>query len=221
MFDRQPFRGLPKYTPEETIARARKFRDLARTRRTIRDYSDKPIDREVIELCIEAAGTAPSGANQQPWHFAVVSDSSTKSAIREAAEAEEVKFYSDRAPQEWLDAVQPLGVDHQKPFLEIAPYLIVVFRRTYEELTDGSKRKQYYPTESVGIATGMLITALHQCGLATLTHTPSPMAFLNQILERPKNETPFVLLVVGYPSEDATVPKITKKSLHEIASFVE
>lgn len=221
MFDRQPFRGLPKYTPEETLARARKFRDLARTRRTIRDYSDKPIDREVIELCIEAAGTAPSGANQQPWHFAVVSDSSTKSAIREAAEAEEVKFYSDRAPQEWLDAVQPLGVDHQKPFLEIAPYLIVVFRRTYEESTDGSKRKQYYPTESVGIATGMLITALHQCGLATLTHTPSPMAFLNQILERPKNETPFVLLVVGYPSEDATVPKITKKSLHEIASFVE
>lgn len=221
MLERQPFRGLPTYSPSETAARARQFLDLTKTRRTIRDFSSRPIDREVIKLCIQAAGTAPSGANQQPWHFAVVSDSQTKAKIRAAAEAEEYQFYAERAPQAWLDAVRPLGVDHHKPFLEIAPYLIIVFRRTRDQAPDGTNVKQYYPTESVGIATGMLITALHHCGLATLTHTPSPMSFLNEIVDRPKNESPFVLLVVGYPADDATVPVIEKKTLSEIASFID
>ena len=221
MLKQHPFDGLPKYSPSETVARARQFLDFARTRRTIRDFSSRPIEREVIELCIQAAGTAPSGANQQPWHFAVVSDSQTKSRIRSAAEAEEQKFYTERAPQAWLDAVRPLGVDYHKPFLEIAPHLIIVFRRTYDQAQDGTKGKQYYSTESVGIATGMLITALHHCGLATLTHTPSPMAFLNEIVKRPNNESPFVLLVVGYPTNDATVPAIKKKTLSEIASFID
>lgn len=221
MLKRQPFDGLPRYSSSETADRARQFLEFAKTRRTIRDFSSRLIDREVIELCIRAAGSAPSGANQQPWHFAVVSDSETKSKIRSAAEEEEQSFYAERAPQAWLDAVRPLGVDHHKPFLEIAPYLIIIFRRTYDQAQDGTKGKQYYSTESVGIATGMLITALHHCGLATLTHTPSPMAFLNEIVKRPKNESPFVLLVVGYPANDATVPAIEKKTLSEIASFIE
>lgn len=221
MFERQPFGGLPEYSSSETVARARQFLKVAQTRRTIRDFSSRPIDREVIALCIQAAGTAPSGANQQPWHFAVVSNPKTKSKIRSAAEAEEHRFYTERAPQAWLDAVRPLGVDDHKPFLEIAPYLIIVFRRTYDQARDGAKVKQYYSTESVGMATGILITALHHCGLATLTHTPSPMSFLNEIVKRPKNETPFALLVVGYPADDATVPVIKKKTLSEIASFTE
>ena len=155
----------------------------------------------------------------QPWHFAVVESAEIKSKIREAAEEEEREFYGGRAPQEWLDALAPLGTDDSKPFLEIAPYLIVVFAKAYEIGPEGQKVKNYYSTESVGIATGMLITALHESGLATLTHTPSPMKFLNEILERPANERPFVVLVVGYPADDARVPVITKKPLNEIATF--
>ena len=221
MLERQTYLGHPQYSADETVNRARRFYEVLRLRRSVRDFSDRPVARETIQWCIRAAGTAPSGANQQPWFFAVVSNSETKAQIREAAEQEEYRFYHERAPQAWLDAVVPLGGDHQKPFLEIAPYLIIVFRRTHEIRQDASKGKQYYSTESVGIATGMLITALHQCGLATLTHTPSPMAFLNEIVDRPKNETPFVLLVVGYPADDATVPVISKKELSEISSFMD
>ena len=167
-----------------------------------------------------AAGSAPSGANSQPWHFVVVSHAATRHEIRVEAEKEEHEFYASRAPQEWLDALAPLGTDASKPFLEIAPYLIAIFAESYGQLPDGRKVKHYYVTESVGIATGMLITALHHSGLATLTHTPSPMNFLNRILNRPENERPFLLLVVGYPAENCVVPEITKKTLAEIATFI-
>ncbi len=170
---------------------------------------------------LEAASTAPSGANLQPWHFAVVSGPETKKKIREAAEAEEREFYTHRASEEWLEALAPLGTNDQKPFLEKAPYLIAVFLQKFGELPDGRKVKHYYPAESTGLATGMLITALHRAGLATLTHTPSPMKFLNEILGRPKSERPFLLLVVGYPADDARVPDIKRKSLEEIASFID
>jgi nitroreductase len=191
-----------------------------RRRRTVREFSDRPVPRSVIEACLRTAGTAPSGANQQPWHFVAVSDPAVKSHIRQAAEAEEREFYERRASQEWLDALAPLGTDAHKPFLEIAPYLIAIFAQTYGMGADGGKIKHYYVTESVGIATGLLIAALHHAGLATLTHTPSPMGFLNEILGRPANERPFLLLVVGYPAENAQVPAITKKALEEIATFV-
>ena len=175
---------------------------------------------EIIETGIRAAGTAPNGANMQPWHFVVVSDPAIKHRIREAAEAEEREFYSERAPQEWLEALAPLGTDEHKPFLESAPYLIAIFVETYGLLPDGRKVKHYYAHESVGIAAGILITALHHAGLATLTHTPSPMNFLNQILDRPANEKPFLLLVAGYPADGARVPVIRKKPLEEIATFL-
>ena len=167
-----------------------------------------------------AAGSAPSGANLQPWRFVVISDAAIKHEIRTEAEKEEQEFYTSRAPQEWLDALAPLGTDASKTFLEIAPYLIAIFAESYGQLSDGRKVKHYYVTESVGIATGMLITALHHSGLATLTHTPSPMNFLNRILNRPENERPFLLLVVGYPAEDCVVPEITKKTIDEIATFI-
>jgi nitroreductase len=201
-------------------ARASTFYDEMRRRRTVREFSDRPVPRSVIEACLRTAGTAPSGANQQPWHFVAVSDPAVKSHIRQAAEAEEREFYERRASQEWLDALAPLGTDAHKPFLEIAPYLIAIFAQTYGMGADGGKIKHYYVTESVGIATGLLIAALHHAGLATLTHTPSPMGFLNEILGRPANERPFLLLVVGYPAENAQVPAITKKALEEIATFV-
>lgn len=200
------------------IQRSKEFYDQIKRRRTVRDFTDQPVPREIIDNCILAAGTAPNGANQQPWHFAVVSNPEVKSKIREAAEEEEREFYNGRAPDVWLDALAPLGTDEHKPFLEIAPYLIVIFGKSHDIDEDGSKIKNYYANESVGIATGMLVTALHHCGLATLTHTPSPMKFLNEILERPSNERPFVLLVTGYPTENAQVPVITKKSLAEISS---
>jgi nitroreductase len=200
--------------------RAKTFREEMQRRRTIRTFSNRPVPREIIEECLRAAGTAPNGANMQPWHFVVVSDPTVKKQIREAAETEEREFYKRRAPEEWLEALAPLGTDWQKPFLEEAPYLIVVFGITNTILPDGTKRKNYYVTESVGIATGMLITALHHSGLASLTHTPSPMAFLNKILKRPANERPFLVLVVGYPAEGTTVPNISKKSLDEIATFI-
>ncbi|MDX1392951.1 MAG: nitroreductase family protein [Gemmatimonadota bacterium] len=201
-------------------ARAEAFRDEVRRRRTVRHFSDEPVPPGVVEACLEAAGTAPNGANRQPWHFVVVTDPAVKSRIREAAEDEERDFYENRAPPEWLEALRHLGTDEHKPFLERAPVLIAVFAESYEVAPDGERHKNYYVTESVGIATGILITGLHTAGLATLTHTPSPMGFLNDILGRPANERPFLLLVVGYPAEDAHVPDITKKPLEEIASFI-
>lgn len=211
------FRGCPA---EESRARSRAFHDMMRARRTVRQFSDRPIDREVIEQCLLAAGSAPSGANLQPWQFVVVADPEIKRRIRDGAEQEEREFYAGRAPQEWLEALAPLGTDANKPFLETAPYLIAIFAQSYGLLPDGRKVKNYYVQESVGIATGMLITAIHHAGLASLTHTPSPMGFLNGILGRPANERPFLLLVVGHPAEDAQVPDIGKKPLGEIATFV-
>jgi len=190
-------------------------------RRTVREFSDRPVPKDIIETALAAAGTAPSGANLQPWHFVVVSGPETKRRIREAAEAEEREFYDHRASKEWLEALQPLGTDSDKPFLETAPYLIAVFLQKFGELPDGRKVKHYYPVESTGLATGILITALHHAGLATLTHTPSPMKFLNEILGRPKSERPFLLLVVGYPAQDARVPDIERKPLEAFTSFVE
>ena len=185
----------------------------------MREYSDRPIPRELIEECIRAAGTAPSGANHQPWHFVAVSDPEVKARIRVAAEREERAFYHGGAPREWLDALAALGTDEHKPFLETAPYLIAIFAERYMLRADGAKVRNYYVQESVGIATGILITGLHHAGLATLTHTPSPMNFLNEILGRPSNERPFLLLVAGYPAENARVPAITRKPLEAIATF--
>lgn len=210
-----------EYPPDQMRERAERFHAEIRRRRSVRDFSDRPVPRAVIETCLRAAGTAPSGANLQPWHFVVVSDPAVKRRIRQAAETEEAQFYSSRAPQAWLDALEPLNTDLHKPFLETAPYLIAVFAQAYGLNPDGRKVKHYYVQESVGIATGFLITALHFAGLATLTHTPSPMSFLNDILDRPKHERPFLLLVVGYPFENARVPAhaMNKKPLDEIATF--
>ncbi len=204
---------------EEMIATSRTFYLDMKRRRSVREFSDRPVPDEVIVNAILAAGTAPSGANQQPWHFVVVSNPETKREIREAAEKEERAFYQGRAPDEWLRALQPLGTDENKPFLEIAPCLIVVFLKKTTADEKGIEHKNYYPTESVGIATGILITALHLSGLATLTHTPSPMKFLNKILGRPDSERPFLILVTGYPSSEAFVPTISKYQLNQIATF--
>lgn len=209
-----------EYPQDEMRQRAGDFYADVKRRRTVRDYSGRPVPREIIEDCLRAAGTAPNGANMQPWHFVVVSDSDIKRRIREAAEEEERNFYNERAPEEWLEALAPLGTDWRKPFLESAPYLIAIFAQSYGLTESGKKVKNYYVQESVGIATGILITALHHAGLVTLTHTPSPMGFLSKILGRPSNERPYLLLVVGYPEKDAKVPIISKKALKEIASFV-
>lgn len=214
-----PLPDYIEYPAAEMAARAAAFYRDMRRRRSVRAFSNRPVPRPVIEDCLRAAGTAPSGANFQPWHFVVVASPDLKQAIRDAAEAEEREFYTRRAPQDWLDALAPLGTDAQKPFLTLAPYLIAIFAQPYEPLPDGTKRKHYYVTESVGIATGILITALHQAGLATLTHTPSPMNFLNTLLDRPAHERPFLLLVTGYPADDARVPVIEKKPLDAIATF--
>lgn len=203
------------------VSRARGFYELASRRRTVRDFSDKPVPREVIEYCIRAACTAPSGANQQPWFFVAISEGSVKSRIREAAEQEEREFYEHRAPEEWLMALAPIGTDANKPFLETAPWLIAIFVQKHGIAPDGGTVKHYYAHESTGIATGLLILALHQCGLATLTHTPSPMRFLNNILGRPAHESPFLLLVVGHPAPHATVPDLHRKPAREVVSFVE
>lgn len=219
-----PTVALPDYQEypiDEMRRRVNDFYTDIDRRRTIRDFSDRPVPRDIIETALKAASTAPSGANLQPWHFAVVSGPETKRKIRLAAEAEEREFYNHRASEEWLAALQPLGTNDQKPFLETAPYLIAVFLQKFGELPDGRKVKHYYPTESTGLAAGILITALHTAGLATLTHTPSPMKFLNEILGRPKSERPFLLLVVGYPADDARVPDIRRKSLEEVASFID
>jgi len=208
------------YPPEESAERARAFYEAIARRRTVRDYSDEPVARAVIEDAIRAAGTAPSGAHHQPWHFVAISDAAIKHEIRVAAEEEEQKFYGGRAGDTWLNAIAHLGTDEHKPFLETAPWLIAIFAERTGKHPDGSPRKNYYVAESVGIATGFLIAALHDAGLATLTHTPSPMNFLNGICGRPENEKPFLLLVAGYPAEGCKVPNITRKELDEIASFV-
>ena len=216
-----PLDSYREYPIEEMRDRIEAFYADIDRRRTVREFSDRPVSRDIIETALKAANTAPSGANLQPWHFAVVSGAETKKKIREAAEVEEREFYEHRASEEWLAALEPLGTDEHKPFLETAPYLIAVFLQKYGELPDGRKVKHYYPAESTGLATGMLITALHRAGLATLTHTPSPMKFLNEILGRPKSERPFLLLVVGYPADDARVPDIQRKGLDEFTSWVE
>ncbi len=215
-----PHPDYREYPVEEMKRRAAAFHADIRRRRTVRDFSDRPVPRAVIEDCLRAAGTAPNGANMQPWHFVVVSDPGIKRKIRVEAEKEEHEFYNGKATQEWLDALAPLGTDERKPFLETAPYLIVVFSQIHGLLPDGRKVRHYYAPESVGIACGFLIAAVHQAGLASLTHTPSPMGFLNTILDRPANERPFLILVVGYPAADAKVPAITKKPLGEIATFL-
>jgi nitroreductase len=207
------------YPDDEMLRRAAAFGDELRRRRTVRDFARRPLPDGVVEAALRAAGSAPSGANLQPWHFVVVRDPGLERRLREAAEAEEREFYRHRAPAEWLEALAPLGTDEHKPFLEIAPCLIAIFAERYGVTPSGRRVKHYYVQESVGIATGFLIAALHHAGLATLTHTPSPMAFLNRILDRPANETPYLLLVVGYPADDARVPVIGKKGLDEIATF--
>lgn len=215
-----PLTSFVEHPPAEMAARAREFYDEIKRRRTVREFSSREVPREVIEHCLRAAGTAPSGANLQPWHFVVVSDPGVKKKIREAAEVEEREFYTSKAPPDWLAALAPLGTDEHKPYLEAAPYLIAVFAQNYALLPDGAKVKNYYVTESVGIALGFLIAALHHAGLATLTHTPSPMGFLSTVLGRPANERAYLLLVVGYPGPDARVPDISKKPLDEIATFI-
>lgn len=215
----QPLQFI-EYPPEEMVQRSINFHEEMQRRRTVRHFSDRPVPRVVIEHCLRTAGTAPNGANLQPWQFVVVSDPQVKQKIRVEAEKEEAEFYQRRAPQEWLDALAPLGTDEHKPFLETAPYLIAIFGKNFSTLPDGRKVKNYYVNESVGIATGFLIAALHHAGLVSLTHTPSPMGFLNNILNRPSDEKPFLLLVTGYPESDARVPVIEKKPLTEIATFI-
>jgi nitroreductase len=200
--------------------RAGEFYAEMKRRRSVRDFSDRPVPQDILEDCLRAAGTAPNGANLQPWHFVAISDPAIKHQIRLAAEEVERQFYLQKAPQEWLDALEPLGTDFSKPFLEQAPYLIAIFAQSYGLAADGTQVSHYYVQESVGIATGFLIAALHHAGLACLTYTPSPMRFLNTILDRPTNEKPFLILVVGYPAEDAKVPDIEKKPLDEIATFI-
>lgn len=206
--------------PEEMQKRAEEFYNLIRKRRTVREFSENPVPDGIIENCILAAGTAPNGANKQPWHFVVVKDAEIKKSIREAAEEEEREFYNKRAPEDWLEDLVPFRTNEHKPFLEKAPVLIGIFSQSFHVTETGKKEKHYYVKESVGIATGMLITALHNSGLATLTHTPSPMGFMNKIMNRPAHEKAFLLLVVGYPADGVQVPDITKKKLNEIATFL-
>jgi nitroreductase len=216
-----PLTTYREYSLDEMKDRIKKFRDDMLRRRTVRQFSSRSVPREVIEDCLRIAGAAPSGANQQPWHFVVVSDPKMKHQIREAAEKEEYDFYHGRAPEEWLEALARLGTDEHKPYFETAPYLIAIFAQPYGLTPEGNKVKNYYVMESVGIAAGMLITAVHMAGLVSLTYTPSPMGFLNKLLDRPTDEKAFLLLVVGYPGEGARVPDISKKTLKEIATFVD
>lgn len=211
---------LPIVEPEEIIDRLQRDLEIAQSRRTVRHFSTEPVPQEAIELALLIAGTAPSGAHRQPWHFVAISNPELKARIREAVEAEERDFYERRAPKEWLDALAPLGTDFVKTHITDAPWVIVVFRRDYDVLEDGTKLKNYYMTESVGISVGFLIQALHRAGLATLTHTPAPMTILRDLCGRPMNEKPFVLMPVGYPSEQAQVPDLKRKCLKEIAEFI-
>ncbi len=209
-----------EYSESKMRSRSESFLNEIVTRRTIREFSDRIVPIDIINNCIKTAASAPSGANKQPWQFVVVKDSGIKTKIREAAEKEEKEFYGHRATKEWLEDLNQFGTDWHKPFLEIAPYLIVIFRKIYDLEDDGTQRKNYYVNESVGIASGFLLAALHHAGLATLTHTPSPMNFLGEILNRPKNEKAFLLIPVGYPAKDAEVPDISKKPFNEISKIV-
>lgn len=208
-----------KYSPENMLKRSKDFYEEIKLRKSVRTFSEEEIPGEIIDNCIKAAGTAPNGANLQPWHFVVVKDKEVKRKIRETAEKEEYEFYHGKASDEWLNALEHLGTNEQKPFLEKASYLIVVFEKKYKEPSEG-KIKYYYTKESVGIATGILITALHHAGIATLIHTPGSMNFLSDILERPSNEKPFLILVAGYPDKNTVVPDISKKSLSEITTYI-
>lgn len=221
-YDPIPLPDRRCFSEEEMKSRSRAFYEEIKMRHTTREFSDQPVPQEVIENCLKAAGTAPSGANHQPWHFCVVENPAIKKKVREAAEEEERAFYGGKAAEEWLAALEPLGTDTNKPFLETAPYLIVVFAERFGRLEGGETYKNYYVNESVGIATGFLINALHNVGLATLTHTPNPMKFLNEVCGRPDNEKAFLILVTGYPAEDAVIPSKSqiKKSLKEMASFL-
>ena len=218
----EPLPEFREYPPPEMIDRAEGFLAEMRRRRTVRDFDPRLVPRQVSEACLRAAGTAPSGANQQPWFFSVITDPTHKRRVREAAEIEERSFYQERAPQEWLDALAPLGTDWNKPFLEEAPVLIAIFAQKYGVRPDGERFSHYYVPESVGIASGFLIAALHHAGLATLTHTPNPMSFLNKLCGRPASEKPVILLVVGYPKADCKVPVHggLKKPLDQIASWL-
>jgi nitroreductase len=216
-----PLKSYRELPPDVMQQRVDEFEELLQRRRTVRQFSDRPVPRSIIEKCLLAAGTAPSGAHQQPWHFVAVSDPATKAKIRIAAEEEERNFYHRRAPKEWLDALRPLGTDEHKPYLETAPWLIAVFLKRYERLPDGTKVKHYYTDESVGIAMGFMIAAVHSAGLVSLTHTPNPMSFLTDILDRPRAiERPYLLLVVGYPGADAVVPDLVRKPLSGISTFM-
>jgi len=215
-----PLTNYREYPVDEMKQRASEFYTEMKRRRTVRQFSDRPVPRDIIEDCVCTASTAPSGANMQPWSFVIVSDDTVKGKIREAAEKVEREFYESDSTQTWVKALDHLGTDQNKPFLKTAPYLIVIFSQIYSFLSDGRKKKHYYVTESVGIATGMLIAAVHHAGLASLTYTPSKMRFLNKILSRPSNEKPFMILVVGYPAEDTVVPAIRKKALEDSAIFI-
>ena len=208
-----------EYPVEEVQQRALEYYENMKRRRTVRDFSAHHVPLDIIHNCLRTADTAPNGANQHPWHFVVVSDPEIKHQIRKAAEKEEKDFYKSRASNEWLEVLAPLGTDEHKPFLETAPYLIAIFAKVHGIDEQGKRVKHYYVNESVGIATGLLISAIHHAGLASLTHTPSPMRFLNKILQRPEQERPFLLLVVGYPEKNATVPDIQRKSLPEISTY--
>lgn len=216
----EPLRSSSK-SPEEMLQAAHDFYARIRTRRSVRAFSPRPVAREIIEYALRAAGTAPSGANMQPWHYVAIADLDLKKKIRIAAEQEEKEFYTHRASEEWLKALEPLGTDENKPFLETAPWLIAVFLKKFSFDAQGRRLKNYYTAESVGISCGFLLCALHWAGLATLTHTPSPMKFLNGLLRRPKDERPYMLIVAGYPAENAMVPVIGKEPLDRISSFRE
>lgn len=217
-----PWPGLTDHSPQDMIERSRAFLERVRSRRTCRFFSDMPVPREVIENAILAAGTAPSGANHQPWHFAVISSADQKRRLREAAEREEKAFYSGKAGQEWLDALAPLGTDENKPYLEVAPWHIVVFGQRRGGLRQGDLKQNYYVTESVGIACGILLLALHEAGLATLTHTPNPMGFLNRLCGRPPHEKAVMIIVAGKAAANATIPEhaLLKKPLDQISSWL-
>ena len=222
-YDPIPLPHRLQLNDKEATKQAEAYYEFIKTRHTVRNFTSQPVPKSVIETCLRAAGTAPSGANHQPWHFVCVSDPETKKKIRDAAETEEREFYGGKAGEEWLNDLKKIGTDAHKPFLEEAPWLIAIFAERYGVDEDGNKRKNYYMPESVGIATGFLLNALHKAGLATLTHTPNPMKFLNQILNRPNNERPYILLVVGHPADDAEIPRAAtvKKPLEQIASFIE
>ena len=218
-----PFKTVPYkrpfVTPEEVVERSHDYFEVLNSRRSVRDFDERDVPRQAIENLIKTASTAPSGAHKQPWTFVAVKDKEIKRRIRAAAEKEEMEFYNNRATEEWLEDLRPLGTNWSKPFLENAPWLIVVFKKLYDELPEG-RAKNYYVQESVGIASGFLISAIHNAGLVTLTHTPSPMNFLSEILERPANEKPFLLLPVGYPSLHAQVPDLQRKPLDEVSVFI-